>query len=209
MQHDWMVINVDTKRFSRQEDLLGNPEYMLNVFLIDMQFEPKLLRAIYRFNAHDIRGYNVVVTDQSMDRSRILSGFVRLYQRRYLLNLAVLYVNDGKPAFYTVNPFEMSHLVEVSSSPNETATFEKVFYDKSMHMNGHRVYRFESVGSRQMTRLRSAKQQRIMFEQNQQYSRLIGDYFGVAVENNRWVNGSNGIVDNRMCDASTLVQRYQ
>lgn len=208
LHHDWIVINIETKWFSEEYSTLLNPDQTLNIFFYDMEPESKLSTTIYRFNSHDVPTNNLVVSDKPMDTKHILRRFQLLYQRKNLINFAVLHIiDDGKPIFYTVNPFDIARLIEISS--NESGTFEKVFFDKAKHMNGYQVIRCESVGFEQLIRLRSIKQQEIMLRKSHQYSQLIAAYFNVSVESNRFINGSKRNVETDFCDETSRWQRYQ
>lgn len=214
LQHDWIIFNMDTIMHWDSQDNLAdrklNPEQLLNLFFYDMQTEAKLSSAIFRLNANDVRSNNIVVSDQPMDPKLILRRFVFTFQRMNLLNFAVLHVNENITNWYTFNPFEIGRIIEIAG--NDSNIFDKLFFDKSKQMNGHQVILIESLGSGQLIRLHSAKQQSIMIKRNQHYSNLVANYFNVSVESIRLVNRNKSRRLNftsNICEDTNRWQRYQ
>lgn len=214
LQHDWIIFNMDTIMHWDSQDNLAdrklNPEQLLNLFFYDMQTEAKLSSAIFRLNANDVRSNNIVVSDQPMDPKLILRRFVFNFQRMNLLNFAVLHVNEHIANWYTFNPFDIGRIIEIAG--NESNIFEQLFFDKSKQMNGHQVILIESLGSGQLIRLHSAKQQSIMIQRNQHYSNLVANYFNVSVESIRLVNRNKSRRLNftsNICEDTNRWQRYQ
>lgn len=211
LQHDWVILNLANVWYSekhrRLADRLLNPEHLLNIFFYDKETDLKF-SSISQLISNDLRTYNIIVSDQPMERKRILRRFNVIYQQNYKpQNVAVLHVQHGRPMFYTVNPFDTGRLIEIDA--NESDLFTRIFFDKSKYMNGHHIFRYESVGYEQLIKLHSFEQQEIMHKKNQYYSKLIAEYFNVSVVSNRLMNGSKLQTKMDFCEESIRLQRYQ
>lgn len=201
LQHDVITVNVDKIKYSFRNQIFDknhiNAEYSLNIFFHDVSSENTLGWTIMRLNSADVRIFNLILSDQLLNPRLILFRIISLYQRRYLLNLAVLHSSDEFAQFYTVNPFETDRLIVIAT--NETDAFKKVFFEKSKNMNGHPVISCESVGSKQLMRLRSVDQRDVANLRNEQYLELIANYFNVTMVSNRMQNGSESLFENEIC----------
>lgn len=211
IHHDWVIIKSDNLRqFYRNqlfEDNFMNPEYCLNIFLNDINTERRLSWTIMQVNAADVRMFNIIVSDQPLDPRLFVKSTASLYQRRYLLNLAVLQANNTVSKFYTVNPFDMEKIIVIDA--NETDAFNKVFFDKSKNMNSQYIIRCESAGSKQMMRLQSKIQHEMADWKNQQFSKLIEKYFNAKVVSNRMFNGTEDQIMNEICLDTGRWEKYQ